>query len=262
MAEQLPGIQSVVRTGEAHVPDGKDDQGNETGPKTDVKMDDVDDIVYQTALEEGHQDGKQAAETASLKEGQRLGQVTGVDYGMEIGFAMGLVEAVKEWLVTEMKEKERQKGQDENVVQEGTTLLPTTQHANTSQIQNASSIHRMQKSVDDLEAAIQEFPRIQQLFFENENGESGSNRVGKIVSDTFTTSSSSQQSNIREALQRIRARTKVLTAKLGLPHHSLKSVLQEQGPPTTTPGTLPSSSNEKEDAAKLTGSNKDVTNEW
>jgi hypothetical protein len=111
---------------------------------------------------------------------------------------------------------------------------------------------RIQKSVDELAAVIGHFPNtVEELLTvlkitagpesENENDINQHQDMSDAIatgsqtpsSEPFSSSlnsvSSSANFDLREQLQRIRARTKVLTAKLGIPHHSVSSVLQEYG---------------------------------
>lgn len=135
---------------------------------------------------------------------------------------------------------------------------------------------RIQKSVDELATAIGNFPNTAEqilLLMKTTAGPESVNEDGNpnrdcVVNDDDTTaavesqkrpssqpavsssshpSSSSSSSSmsppnfdLREQLQRIRARSKVLTAKLGIPHHSLSIVMQEYIDETSSSTSIPS----------------------
>ena len=97
--------------------------------------------------------------------------------------------------------------------------------------------------MDELEKAIAAFPAdeddIRKRLFRSTNGKAKSlGAVGPAQEegeyndddDDETTErepDSKKEEDVREILQRIRARCKVLTAKLGIPHHSLKNIMAE-----------------------------------
>mmetsp|Transcript_30708 Transcript_30708/g.57493 ORF Transcript_30708/g.57493 Transcript_30708/m.57493 type:complete len:230 (+) Transcript_30708:230-919(+) len=160
-----------------------------------------------TSLEQGRLEGKQAGLEAGYQEGRILGQTKGVDFGMEVGFAMGLAHAVEQ-------------------------QLPSMENNNDKE---DDKVHRIRKSVDDLKRAIEEFPNLQQELFHYHDNHDTAFSVNNSPID------------VREKLQRIRARSKVLTAKLGIPHHSLKQVLQHHALPQNGNDKHSSASNQMQD---------------
>jgi len=159
----------------------------------------------EAVVEKGRAEGREAGLLEGFKEGRLLGQTTGVEYGMEIGFATGLLEAVRE------------------SIKSGGVSTPSS-----------GSLDRIVKSADDLERAIRDFPSSEdairkRLFRSGEGGNIDKELDGRhdVDDEELQTRSGSSEEDIRAKLQRIRARCKVLAAKLGIPHHSLKTVLAE-----------------------------------
>jgi hypothetical protein len=99
---------------------------------------------------------------------------------------------------------------------------------------------RLQKSVYELQKAIDDFPKNAEellalssahnddVLAEDDNEEEDASDGGRKVLD------------IRDKLQRIKARYKVVMAKLGIPHHSLKTVLQNRQRGEQEPSKPPS----------------------
>jgi hypothetical protein len=162
------------------------------------------DILFQQALLQGRQEGKIAGEKQGFFDGKQLGQAKGIEYGMEIGFATGLLRAVEKYVSS-------------TEIQDVTTSAASTE-------KEKRQIDRIQKSACELQKAIDDFPtNVEQLFslkddkvMPTEEGNDSDGHEGRNIID------------VRDKLQRIKARSKVLMAKLGIPHHSLKTVLHQQ----------------------------------
>ena len=179
-----------------------------------------------SAVEEGRVLGKEEGLLAGFQEGRVLGQKTGVDCGMEIGFSLGLVQAVRKTILSEST---------------------SSSDCDLSSSSSSTFLDRIRKSVDELEKAIDDFPGpdeedIRRLLFrstegkvdtdskspiEEENELAGYENNKEDLGSTNTNFEQQQLPNedVRVKLQRIRARCKVLTAKLGIPRHSLKNAM-------------------------------------
>ncbi|KAG7345139.1 hypothetical protein IV203_032670 [Nitzschia inconspicua] len=219
---------------------------------TDDLFDGVDDMS--DALQQGRLEGMQAGKDAGFHDGRKLGQVNGVDYGMEIGFAMGMLVAVQEWIQCQQKQHMTSSSSenDESLCAQPPGSRPSD-----------LAINRIQTTCQRLDDAIQDFPSIQNLFrsdgFEDNNS---------IINDRKEASSQSMPSkgheeDVRQQLQRIRALTKVLATKLGVPRHSLQHVLEQQVPHSRVDGSEPSSKIKDTiiDQQSLTDPSQ-TTNEW
>jgi hypothetical protein len=197
---------------------------------------DKDDKGMQSALQQGRLEGIQAGQESGFLEGQKLGQITGVNYGMELGFTMGMVQAVQAWLLDQRQKHEHQSKKKMNDQEtEGQVIHERAQpgvqlHSNGEN--NTFVLDRIEKTVLHLQQAIQEFPTIQDLFRRQPPAPPMSddgNTTTTTTTDKDYTSSTSQNEthDIRQKLQRIRTLCKLLAVKLGMPHHSLSSVLQQ-----------------------------------
>ena len=151
-------------------------------------------VEEEAIVASGRAEGREAGLKEGFKEGRLLGQKTGVEYGMEVGFATGLLEAVREAIVEDR--------------------IPE------------KSLERIAKSANDLEKAIDDFPSSQESIRNLFRYKSIHNNEDEN-DDEQRRSHNEEEEHIRAKLQRIRARSKVLAAKLGIPHHSLKTVLAE-----------------------------------
>jgi len=152
-------------------------------------------VEEEAIVASGRAEGREAGLREGFKEGRLLGQTTGVEYGMEIGFAAGLVEAVR------------------HAIAEG--QIPE------------KSIKRITKSANDLEKAIEDFPSSQESIRERLFQSKSIKNDGDENDDEQWQNKNDKEEDVRAKLQRIRARCKVLAAKLGIPHHSLKTILAE-----------------------------------
>jgi hypothetical protein len=202
---------------------------------TNDDLDNVDDEISQAALQQGRTEGKEAGEQAGYQEGRTLGQSKGVELGMEIGFAMGLLQAVQEWLEQTRVEQQQQQQKETQDIATVNSLEDVRQPSSTAQDTNAPFISRIQKSVDELARAILDFPSVQELFHEtpkrsedHETETTEKDTPSALAANKSTLSNPATPIDVRAKMQRIHARCKVLTAKLGIPYHSLKSVLQQE----------------------------------
>ena len=166
-----------------------------------------------SVFDEGRAEGEKEGLLAGFKDGRIIGQRNGIDYGMEIGFALGLIEAVRKKIV-----------------------------CSSSSSSSSSFVDSVLVSVTKLEKAISEFPvdedEIRKRLFRSgssidrkqssreENEDDDEEGAYNNDSNNSEKEIESKEEDVREILQRIRARCKVLTAKLGIPHHSLKNVMK------------------------------------
>jgi Domain of unknown function (DUF4807) len=205
-------------------------------------FDGVDDM--EDALQQGRLEGMQAGKEAGFREGRVLGQVKGVDYGMELGFATGILEAVQEWI---RKEKVKNKGKVNN-------------RDKTQESGNDVAMDRIEKTCQNLHQAIQDFPSIDRLF--REQVKETEKESSDIPESSSEAAASAAQDDIRHQLQRIRALTKVLVTKLGMPHHSLSSVLKQQQTLHDVAGDSPFASDNERILEQTLGNQSNDTNEW
>jgi hypothetical protein len=163
-----------------------------------------------SVFDEGRAEGKKEGLLAGYKDGRIIGQRNGIDYGMEIGFALGLIEAVRKKILCSSS--------------------------------SSSFVDSVLVSVTKLEKAISEFPvdedEIRRRLFRSSSSSDRKQSSREEYEDddeeeAYNNDSNnsekeiiSKEEDVREILQRIRARCKVLTAKLGIPHHSLKNVMK------------------------------------
>jgi hypothetical protein len=191
---------------------------------------DDEDSGMQEALQQGYREGKQAGQDSGFQEGRRLGQVSGVNYGMELGFAMGMVEAVQDWMKNQQHQhqQEHQPRKKNHQEPNGQAQAGIQRHHCGD---NMALVYRIEKTVQNLEHAIQDFPNLQDLFHRQPQSSIFDNRDTTTTSTDYDTRSSMSQNEsdgIRQKLQRIRTLCKLLATKLGMPHHSFLSVLQQQ----------------------------------
>jgi hypothetical protein len=163
---------------------------------------------FRSAREDGERLGEEAGLEAGFREGHGLGIITGTEYGMELGFYKGVCSAV---------------AAHQEVLED-----------------------RTKKTVADLRLALDDFPGPDQVFRErqqqqhqdqhtnddegHEHGQHAAEPHGDDDDDSehpAAASNSSSEANIPHKMQRIRARFKLLTVQLGIPHFSLKLVFDE-----------------------------------
>ena len=137
---------------------------------------------HESHMELGRQDGREAGLHAGFKDGHALGRTKGIEFGMELGFIRG--------------------------------FLNTIEHGEMESNQDAARVQRIQKGVEGLRRAIDDFPAPDTVFASamNSKHRPGDNTEANAM-------------DIMGALQRIRAKFKVLTVQLKIPHYSLKQVL-------------------------------------
>ena len=190
-------------------------------------LDDVDTLIHHDVIKQGQLEGKAAGEIEGYEQGRILGQTKGIDYGLEIGFALGLVEAVKE-------------EQDRNKKHSIKAIIKSKDKASSETDNNYSD--RIIRSISELEKAIDKFPPIkdsissnklnQQSTYDSPDHDIKNDDDIKDASERFNSFSSTTNVpvDVQKAIQRIRARSRVLLSKLGLPHHTIQNVMGELHP--------------------------------
>ena len=148
---------------------------------------------YRQNQEDGRERGRYDGSISGYNEGYKIGRTTAISNGMEIGFIQGVLDC----LTTEFK-------------------------LSVMMIDN-EKVERAQKSIQNLQIAINEFPSSDVLIpkaskdctTQNEADSSDNNSDGNINASI----------DISNKLQRIRARFKLLMVQLGLSHVSLTQLM-------------------------------------
>lgn len=167
---------------------------------------------YQADRDEGERLGKEAGLEAGFQDGYDLGAITATDYGMELGFIKGVCKACV-----------RKKGLEDRII----------------------------KSVQELERALDDFPGPSQVFRDRQavedegvlhehedDGEPHAHVHAHSEDDEHNDSEQpvnrNSSADVVHKMQRIKARFKLLTVQLGIPHFSLKQVMDEAASTGTT----------------------------
>jgi hypothetical protein len=177
---------------------------------------------YQSAREEGERQGRDAGLESGFRDGHGMGINTGTEYGMELGFFKGVCSAV-----------------------EAATAANLNQHV---------SEERVKKTVADLRLALEDFPGPDELFQvrqrqprhqhnDDDEGEHDHEHASEQEDDDDDDDDvngdsdhavAESKKNILHKMQRIRARFKLLTVQLGIPHFALKQVMDEAAKESAT----------------------------
>jgi len=225
---------------------------NNLNSRNDSAADAWDDLAvnpHAAALAEGRRLGVVDGRAAGFGQGYATGLVSATDLGLELGFVRGVVEVLQQQL----------------------------------QLSLIHEDERVQKSIDCLQKALDDFPSPAAVFPPN-HGTGGGEEDPRMrtseedsnhndnTTDEFSTSSSSLKAeegagedDVAGKMQRIRARFKLLMVQLGLPHFSLKRVM-DQAATGTTVNTVQqhSASNNEQPAPQPTTHPEHVqeTSEW
>lgn len=195
---------------------------------------------FRESLEVGREIGRVDGEASGYADGLQAGRLTGIEHGMEVGFFRGVVQAIQENLL-------------DNRLEEGQA---STVHDRRSRIRHPD---RIRKTLRDLEALLEEFPMgaaeppaaavnpaphaaaSQSISDHNEARTTGSApplnpevpSLGDNDNDTteYDNDTDEDLPTATEALQRIRAQSKLLAAQLGVSHRtlSLAAVMEDGG---------------------------------
>ena len=199
-------------------------------------------IEEEAIVAQGRKEGREAGLLEGFNDGRSLGQTKGVDYGMEIGFATGLLEAVRSAIASN-----------------SLSVRPSSSSSSSS---SSGSLDRIVKSADDLEKAIRDFPACEEtirkrLFRTNDRSTIDNNDNDESKDEQVQNKTGPNIEDVRSKLQRIRARCKVLVAKLGIPHHSLKTILAEASQNKASSASSPSLSKNGAIQSDSGGGNQD-----
>lgn len=193
-------------------------------------QDDWDEICvnpHQSHMNAGRHEGREAGLQAGFKDGFALGRTKGIEFGMELGFIRGFINSV---------ESKIQSSSQEDVARN----------------------ERLQKRVDDLRRAIDEFPSADSMFANTINDDVPNNE------DDSETADASESTDLMGSMQRIRAKFKVLAAQLKIPHYSLKQVMTDavQGNGEESRKHIGDDPNMSSEGQKMTGESQNISSEW
>lgn len=159
---------------------------------------------HQVEQEEGRRQGREAGSKAGFVQGYRLGRTTALDYGMEIGFIRGVLTALEEH-------------GDEQPAGAG----------------NATVQQRIRKSMISLRGALDEFPG-PDVVFQSQAAQPGRAAMGDQTNifdsdgeHNPVEDDADSSLDVAGTMQLIRVRFKLLTVQLGIPHFSLKQIMDE-----------------------------------
>jgi hypothetical protein len=143
--------------------------------------------------EDGRERGRHDGSIAGYNEGYNIGRTTAISNGMEIGFIQGVL-----------------------------VYLMTEGSLSAMLIEN-EKVERAQKSIQNLQIAIDEFPSPESLIDRSTEDKQAIRETN--VHDDDDDNSINTTNDISNKLQRIRARFKLLMVQLGLSHVSLKQLM-------------------------------------
>lgn len=147
---------------------------------------------HQSQVEEGRQEGREAGLKAGYVDGYKIGRTKGIEFGMELGFIRGFLNTVEANLET-------------------------------SPDDDAERNERLRKRVDALREAIDDdFPDPGTLF-----ANAQTKGVAHDDNNDSEDSTVPDVTDIMGAMQRMRAKFKVLTVQLKLPHFSLNQIMAD-----------------------------------
>ena len=144
---------------------------------------------HERELEEGRRQGREAGLKAGYREGYALGRTNAIEYGMEVGFIRGVVNYLKG--------------------------------------RSFENNERMIKRIDDLARALDDFPSPEEVLQEGGLTVEVTGTLQALNDDSEQTVESSDDLDVRGKLQRVRAHFKLLMVQLGMPHFSLKRVMDD-----------------------------------
>lgn len=169
---------------------------------------------HDEAVTEGQAQGRSAGRQAGYEQGWNLGQTTALEYGMELGFVRGVLQALQE---QQQQEEEEEEGQ--------------------CPIFNNSKAH---KTMQELSRALDSFPAAHAIFQSTQQQQGHDDN--DFHDDSERPQKQQQEENVRQLLQRIRARFRLLMVQLKMSHlSSLQQVMQHEndkqgGPAIDTTG--------------------------
>jgi hypothetical protein len=165
-------------------------------PRADSECNEDEDVAWDNLCinphsktqEDGRERGRYDGSISGYNEGYKIGRTTAVSNGMEIGFIQGVIA----YLTTKCD-------------------LPSI-------LVDNEKVERAQKSIQNLQMAINEFPSADALL-------QRTSQTADINDDDDDDDDMNSNIDISNNLQRIRARFKLLMVQLGLSHVSLNHLL-------------------------------------
>ena len=154
-----------------------------------------------------------------LEEGRRQGREAGLEAGYREGYALGRT----------------------NGIEYGMEIGFIRGIVNFLKGQSFENNERITKTVDDLARALDDFPSPEEVFLE---ARLQAGTLQALNDDSEQSVESSEDLDIRGKLQRIRALFKLLMVQLGMPHLSLKQVMDEVVPEKSIPAAQREESSE------------------
>jgi hypothetical protein len=149
---------------------------------------------HQQTQEDGRERGRHDGSISGYNEGYNIGRTTAMSNGMEIGFIQGVLAYL------------------------------TTEYNLSAMLKDDEKLERAQRSIQSLQIAINGFPSADALI--QRTLTDPTTQDGGIPSDNDDDNINNGNSiDISNKLQLIRARFKLLMVQLGLPHVSLKQLM-------------------------------------
>jgi hypothetical protein len=182
---------------------------------TDPTWEDVAVDPFAGSYRQGQENGRIAGQEAGYREGYALGRTTALNYGLEWGYIHGFLAELRHFL---------------------STSQATTRGGEVAAI-NTSRMERIQRSIDNLMVALDEFPptaasemlvvgsrgadRNSDNAIREVTGGAGSTLDGEyeLVDDGVEVPASDDDMDVEAKMQRIRARFKLLCVQID-PHHA------------------------------------------
>jgi len=169
---------------------------------------------YQYQREGGRDEGTSAGLRAGWEDGRALGRQKALDVGIELGYMRGVAMVLRSKILVD---------------------LPSALSEDTGEKEVEASIvfsrrraQKIEKSADDLIAAIAAFPTADDIFEEGQSDEGHSPDDGGNVGDSeFAPKSKNGPIDITDKIQRIRARFKLLCVQMKVTELSLTRVMDD-----------------------------------
>ena len=170
---------------------------------------------HEACIAEGRVQGREAGRQAGYDEGWKLGQTTALEYGMELGFMQGVVECLQ----LQLQQTQKQGGDEDD--DDGLRNSKTT---------------KALKTCRDLQIDLDRFPRADAIFQQRAQEDDDEEDVEQDDSEQQSNNNKNNDSkdeNVRQLLQRIRARFRLLMVQLKMPRVSLQEALLAHENPET-----------------------------
>jgi hypothetical protein len=147
---------------------------------------------HEAFVAQGREEGREAGREAGFVQGRQLGQTTAIDYGMELGFIQGVLEELG---------------------LHGDEL--------------SSKNDRAVKTMKDLQQALDRFPQAEAIFQQHQELGTDLPATDDLHDDSEQPQAELAHADVRQLLQRIRARFRLLMVQLHLSSVSLPQVMAD-----------------------------------